>query len=85
MVTAFAIIAYGIWEEDINYNDPKKNKIIDVFFPYLYKSAQSETFTKKKFFIWFCISVLQSLLIYGIPVISYSSYIFEDGETPDLW
>lgn len=85
MVTAFAIGAYGVWEQDINYNDPQKNKIKELLLPYLYKEAQGETFTKKKFFIWFGISLLQSLFIYGIPNIVYSNAIFANGETPDLW
>lgn len=58
MVTAFAVGAYGSWEEDINYNDPQKNKIIELFFPYLYKTAQGEAFTKRKFLVWFGISLL---------------------------
>ena len=42
-------------------------------------------FTKTKFFVWFAVSLVQSLFIYGIPMLAFNDYCFPDGETPDLW
>ena len=42
-------------------------------------------FTKTKFFVWFCVSLVQSLFIYGIPMLAFADYVFPNGETPDLW
>lgn len=57
-VTAIAICTIAIWDQDINPNDPKYAKLIDVFYPYLYKETyENDLFTKTKWLFWAAISI----------------------------
>jgi len=42
-------------------------------------------FTKKKFFVWMLLSLLQSAMIYFLINFMYSTLLFGDGLTQDLW
>jgi len=38
-VTAIAVCALGIWDQDINVEDPKVKKLVETFFPFIYKES----------------------------------------------
>jgi F0F1-type ATP synthase membrane subunit a len=58
-VTAFFVGYYAIWEQDISLNDEKKNQLIELLFPFIYRhTVKEELFTKKKFFVCFAVSLL---------------------------
>lgn len=72
ITTAVAICTFACWEQDINLKDPKTRPLIELFFPYLYKTTQDEElFTNKKFFMWLVLSIIQSLVVFGLPVLAY--------------
>ena len=86
LATAFAIGGYGAWEKDIQVHEKKNSLVVDYFFPFLYKNTRDEElFTQKKFFAWSGISLLQSLVVYGLPILVYNNMLMDGGKTNDLW
>lgn len=60
--------------------------MIEIFFPFLYKEAQeNDLFSKKKFLVWAVISAAQSILVFGVPVLTYQTLTLGDGKMEDLW
>ncbi len=57
--TNFAVCALAVWDIDINVDDPKTKRIIDLFLPQIYKNTlENDLFTTKKFFAWSAVSIL---------------------------
>eukprot|EP00347_Sterkiella_histriomuscorum_P002642 403367358 len=85
-VTAIAVCTIAIWDQDLNPSDKKQGSLIELFFPFLYsESMEHDLFSKKKFLAWSIISVLQSVLIFGMPILTYQYLMLDDGMIEDLW
>lgn len=86
MITALAVGAYAVWEQDITFNNKEDMKLIELLFPFLYKYTRDvELFTLKKFCMWSYISLLHSLVVFGFPFLAYNNMIVGDGKDLDCW
>eukprot|EP00347_Sterkiella_histriomuscorum_P004736 403359304 len=86
IATSIALIAFGVLDQDINPNDEKSKKLIELFYPFLYQESQRQSsFTRGKFFMIACISVGQSILVFGAPIISMQNLMFDNGKDGDLY
>jgi Phospholipid-translocating P-type ATPase C-terminal len=60
IVTAIAICAYAVYDQDINFSDKIPEKpLIDFFMPQIYKDTrENDMFNLKKFFLWMILSMV---------------------------
>ena len=71
VMTAFSAAAYATWEKDIEADYEPYEKMVNIFFPYLYRKTQEkEILNKKRFLKWFLVSIAVSLGIFALPMTS---------------
>ena len=86
LITCLAVGGYGVWDQDLIFNNKKENKLINVSLPYLYKYTRDvEAFTLKKFIIWLVGSCLHSLVVFGLPFLAYYNLILKEGYDLDFY
>ena len=80
VVTAIAICAFAISNQDINFNDPKTKPALDFFLPLLYQESRDHgMFTRGKFFLWMLLSMIQSAIIYFMVSLVFATSLFKAG------
>jgi len=82
--TAVAPVYYAAQEQDVN---PRENETIRKAMPYLYAEFRDKKnlFAAKKFFFWWGIGFLHSVIVYYIIQATLQGPVNSSGQTLDLW